>query len=96
MSNTQINIGAIRWGYREARAYKQRRRMVHIAKIIFGASLLLLGLVVLIGLVVRSAQPARARGIVSPQPWCQVSTPVMPAMQCVQPRAFLPIVEVKR
>jgi hypothetical protein len=95
VSETNINIGAVRWGYREARAYRQRRARRRIVKIIVGLGLLLLVLAVLIGLGARSAQPARAQGIVSPQPWCMVSAPVSPAMECVQPRAHLPIVEVQ-
>jgi hypothetical protein len=95
VSETNINIGAVRWGYREARAYRARRRMARIVKITVGLGFLLLGLAVLIGLLARSAQPARAQGIVSPRPWCEVSAPVAPAMECIQPRAFLPIVEVQ-
>jgi hypothetical protein len=96
VSNTNIDLGAVRWGYREARAYRQRRRTARMVKITVGLGLLLLVLAVLIGLGARSAQPARAQGIVSPQPWCQVSAPVAPALECVQPRAHLPIVEVTR
>lgn len=87
---------SFRWGYREARAYKLRRRARRIVKIIVGVSLLLGGLIVL-GLLV-SARSARAQGIVSPAPWCAISPPVLPAFdgQCVQPRVWLPIVEAKR
>jgi hypothetical protein len=96
VSETNINIGAVRWGYREARAYRQRRARRRIVKIIVGLGLLLLVLAVLIGLGARSAQPARAQGIISPQPWCMVSAPQPHGVhfECIKPRAFIPIVEV--
>ena len=87
--NTNIDIGAIRIGYREARAYRRRQRAKRIIKLIVMGLLTGLALVVLWVLVALAARPASAQGL----PHCYISAPVLPAMQvCIQPRVFAPIV----
>jgi hypothetical protein len=59
------------------------------------ATLLACAVAVMVAIAV--AATAHGQGVVSPQPWCMVSAPQPQMaergqMQCIQPRAFLPLV----
>jgi hypothetical protein len=75
------------------------RRRVYTGRVVVTfllAGLVLLGAIFVIALSGAGLKKAHGQGIVSPAPWCMVSSPVAPAMECIQPRAHLPIVEVTR
>lgn len=88
--NTNIDIGAIRIGYREARAYRRRQRAKRIVKLIVLGLLTGLALVVLWVLVALAARPASGQGL----PHCYISAPTLPQsdIDCLQPRVFAPVV----
>jgi hypothetical protein len=79
---TRVEIGAVRYGRKTT-----NKRLLAT----------LLACVVAVMVAIAVAATAHGQGVVSPQPWCQVSAPQPQTaegrqMQCMQPRAFLPLV----